>query len=229
MLTVRKNVYVPEFFFVVLVYVWKPKGEDNVETIAIIDFETTGLSPDKGDRATEVAVVLVRNGKPIGRYQNLMNAGVRIPGKIQALTGITNDMIAAAPSASAVMREVCDFVEDFPLVAHNAAFDKRFWDAESARVRRPRRQEFACSMLIARRILPDAPSHRLGELAAFAELPATGRFHRAQADAEMAAQLLGHMEKVVQRNYRIRGIDHDFWCRVQRTPAAALHQLFANY
>jgi DNA polymerase-3 subunit epsilon len=200
-----------------------------LETIAVIDFETTGLSPERGDRATEVAAVLIRNGKPIRRYQNLMNAGVKIPGNIQALTGITNEMIAGAPSASTVMREVCEFVEDFPLVAHNAAFDKRFWDAEVARVKRSRRQEFACSMLIARRILPHAPSHKLGELAAFAKLPATGRFHRAEADAEMAAQLLGYMAKVVQRDYKIRDIDHDFWCRIQRTPAGALHELLANY
>jgi DNA polymerase-3 subunit epsilon len=158
-----------------------------------------------------------------------MNAGVNVPGRIQALTGITNDMVAAAPAASVVMREVSDFVEDFPLVAHNAAFDKRFWDAELARVKRNRRQEFACSMLIARRVLPTAPSHKFGDLAAFAKLPATGRFHRAQADAEMAAQLLAYMAKLVQRDYRIRDIDHDLWCRVQRTPVGALQQALTDY
>lgn len=182
-----------------------------------------------GDRATEVAVVLVRNGIFVGRYQSLMNAGSHIPGHIQALTGISNEMIASAPAASTVMREVSDFVEDFPLVAHNAAFDRRFWDAELARVKRNRRQEFACSMLVARRVLPKAPSHKLGELAAFAKLPATGRFHRAQADAEMAAHLLQYMSDHVQRNYKIPAVDHDFWCRVQRTPARSVHQFLADY
>lgn len=200
-----------------------------METIAVIDFETTGLSPGQGDRATEIAAILVRNGKTIRRYQSLMNAGVKIPGKIQALTGITNDMIASAPSATAVMRDVFDFVEDFPLVAHNAAFDKRFWDAELDRIKLTRRQEFACSMLIARRLLPNAPSHGLGDLAAFAKLPATGRFHRAQADAEMAAQLLGHLTNVVQRDYQIRNIDHDLWCRIQRTPAHQVHGFLTSY
>lgn len=196
-----------------------------METIAVIDFETTGLSPERGARATEVAVVLVQDGKLVGRYQSLMNAGVSVPGKIQTLTGITNDMVASAPSAAAVMREVSDFVADLPLVAHNASFDKRFWDAELARVKRNRRQEFACSMLVARRVLPHAPSHKLGDLASFAKLPATGRFHRAQADAEMTAHLLQYMAKVVQRDYKIRTVDHDFWCRVQRTPAGTLHEL----
>lgn len=181
-----------------------------------------------GDRATEIAVVLVRDGKFVGGYQSLMNAGSRIPGHIQALTGISNEMIARAPPASTVMREVTDFVEDFPLVAHNAAFDKRFWDAELALVKRTRRQEFACSMLVARRVLPHAPSHKLGELTRFAKLPATGRSHRAQADAEMAAHLLQHMTELVQRDYKVPAVNHDFWCWVQRTPARAMPQLLAN-
>ena len=48
-----------------------------MDTIAVIDFETTGLSPNRGDRATEIAAVLVRDGQIIDRYQSLMNAGVR--------------------------------------------------------------------------------------------------------------------------------------------------------
>lgn len=199
-----------------------------METMAVIDFETTGLSPDKGDRATEVAVVLVENGTPVRRYQSLMNGGVPVPARIQTLTGITNEMVASAPSAATVMREVADFVEDFPLVAHNAAFDKHFWDAELTRVKRSRRQEFACSMLIARRVLPDAPNHRLSDLAAFAKLPATGRFHRAQADAEMTAHLLTYMAKVVKRDYQVRHVDHDLWCRVQRAPVGTLRDVMGN-
>ena len=157
-----------------------------------------------------------------------MNPGVKVPANIQALTGITNEMVASAPAAAVVMREVAEFVEDFPLVAHNAAFDRRFWDAELARVKRTRRQEFACSMLIARRLLPHAPSHKLGELAAFAQLPATGRFHRALADAEMAAHLLGHMTKLLRRDHNIREVDHDLWCGIQRTPTAALPAFLAD-
>ena len=49
-----------------------------LDTIAVIDFETTGLSPDRGDQATEIAVALLRNGQIIGRYQSLMIAGVQL-------------------------------------------------------------------------------------------------------------------------------------------------------
>ena len=62
---------------------------------AVIDFETTGLSPVCGDRATEVAIVLLESGQVVDRFQSLMNAGVRIPAFITQLTGISNSMIAS--------------------------------------------------------------------------------------------------------------------------------------
>ena len=116
-----------------------------MEIVAVIDFETTGLSPAQGDRATEIAAVLLENGKVVDRYQSLMNAGVRIPSYIEALTGISDAMIRRAPPVAEVMREVSDFVGDYPLVAHNASFDSRFWDAELARIQRARKQDFVCS------------------------------------------------------------------------------------
>ena len=98
-----------------------------MEVVAVIDFETTGLSPAQGDRATEVAAVIVEDGRVVDRYQSLMNAGVRIPAFIEALTGISNAMVRSAPPAGEVMREVSDFVGDIPIVAHNASFDAKFW------------------------------------------------------------------------------------------------------
>lgn len=129
-----------------------------MEVVAVIDFETTGLSPTQGDRATEIAAVILQDGKVVARYQSLMNAGVRIPSFIQELTGISDAMIRSAPPVADVMREVSAFVGDYPLIAHNASFDCKFWDAELARINRSRRQEFACSMLLSRRLLPQAPA-----------------------------------------------------------------------
>jgi len=189
-----------------------------METLAVIDFETTGLSVAMGDRATEVAAVLVRDGAVIGRYQSLMNSGVAVPPYIEALTGISNAMLRTAPPAATVMREIADFVQDYPLVAHNASFDKRFWDAELERAGRRRRQEFACSMLVARRVLPQAPSHKLGVLMEFAGLPALGQYHRALADAEMTAQLLVYMQDLVCRRYRLGQVSHALWLHIQKLP-----------
>ena len=65
------------------------------ETVAVLDFETTGLSPNCGDRATEIAITLVRDGQVIDRYQSLMNAGRRIPSEVTYITGINSGMLAS--------------------------------------------------------------------------------------------------------------------------------------
>lgn len=202
-----------------------------METVAVIDFETTGLSPAQGDRATEIAAVIIEDGKVVARYQSLMNAGVRIPSFIESLTGITNAMIRSAPSAAVVMNEVSAFVGDIPLVAHNASFDCKFWDAELDRIklRRYQDQEFACSLLLARRLLPQATSHKLGDLIRYANLPAGGRAHRALADAEMAASLLIHLEEELRNRHKVGTVTHELLRRIQSTPKAKLAQCLERH
>ncbi len=205
------------------------RWEQNVETVAVIDFETTGLYPQYGDRPTEIAVILVRGGQVIDRFQSLMNAGLRISGFITSLTGITNQMIRAAPPVDRVMREAAKFAGDAPLVAHNASFDRRFWDAELQRIGRTRRREFACSMLLARRLLPDAPDHKLGTLMAYAGLPAAGVYHRAEADAEMAAHLTMHLEAQLLKRFNLDAVTHDLLTQIQKAPKHQLVRCVERY
>ena len=199
-----------------------------MEAVAVIDFETTGMSPAQGDRATEIAAVIVDGGRVVDRYQSLMNCGVRVPAFITALTGISDAMLRDAPPAAVVMRQVADFVGDIPLVAHNAAFDCKFWDAELARIERTRRQDFVCSLLLSRRVLPLAPSHKLGALIAYARLPVAGRYHRALADAQMAASLLLHIEHELRREHRVGDVSVDLLRRLQRVPKRQLPDFLAR-
>jgi len=193
-----------------------------METVAVIDFETTGMSPETGARATEIAAVLVRNGRVVGRYQSLMNASARVPPFIEQLTGISNAMLRAAPPAAKVMGEVADFVGAHPLVAHNASFDCRFWDAELGRIGRARVQAFACTMLLARRIYPEAPNHKLGTLVEFAGLPVAGRHHRAMADAEMAASLLLKLGRELERRFGLGPVTHELLREIQSSSRHAM-------
>lgn len=199
-----------------------------MEVVAVIDFETTGLSPAQGDRATEVAAVILADGQVVDRYQSLMNGGVRIPPFIESLTGISNEMIRQAPPAGEVMQEVSDFVGGYPLVAHNASFDSKFWDAELARIQRTRQQEFVCSLLLSRRIFPQAPSHKLGALVEFANLPRAGRAHRALADAEMAASLLLRLEDELRDRHQVNEVSVDLLRKIQRVPKGQLQQCIAR-
>ncbi|MGO3031483.1 3'-5' exonuclease [Pseudomonas helleri] len=200
-----------------------------MERIAVIDFETTGLSPSSSCRATEIAVVILEQGRIVERYQSLMNTGVRVPGFIEQLTGISNAMLRTAPPAERVMNEVNEFVGITPLVAHNAAFDQKFWDFEMGRIKRTRLQNFACSLLLARRLMPAAPNHKLGTLTAFADLPHTGQAHRAMADAEMAANLTAYLTEQLRQQHGLKALDHDLLCKLQKVPAAKINEHLKRY
>lgn len=193
-----------------------------VETLAVIDFETTGLSPAMGARATEIAVVMIRDGAIVGRYQSLMNAGVRVPAFIEELTGISNAMVRNAPPVIEVMAEAADFIGDHPLVAHNASFDCKFWDAELGRIPRQRQQQFACSMRLARRLFPESPSHKLGTLVHFLRLPDSGVHHRAMADAEMTAHLMTRIQEEFRRRFGLGYVPHKQLRAIQSASAAKL-------
>ena len=198
-----------------------------MQTLAVIDFETTGMSPSQGARATEIAAVLVQDGQVVGRFQSLMNSGAWVPPFIEQMTGISNAMLAAAPPARAVMHEVMRFTRGCPLVAHNAAFDRGFWlaEAEQAGCKPDPAHAFACTLLLSRRLYPQAPNHRLGTLAALHRLPDHGRAHRALADAMTTAHLLLQMQHdLASRFARLLGgaaVDHALLCDVQR--AQRLH------
>jgi len=199
-----------------------------MSAFAVIDFETTGMSPDLGDRATEVAIVMVDGGRVVDRFQSLMNAGVRIPSFITQLTGISNAMVASAPDAAEVMAEASRFVGTTPLVAHNAAFDRKFWTAELARLDLPALQPFACTLLVSRRLYPQAPNHKLGSLVDYHHLPRTGVAHRALADAEMATALLDRILHDLRARHGVARPDHALLMTLQRTGKAAVPGLLAR-
>ena len=196
--------------------------DTNADTVIVVDFETTGMSPDYGDRAIEVGAVKLRRGEVVDRFQCLMNPGIRVNGFIEDYTGITNAMLKQAPPCDEVMGEFADFIADSNLVAHNASFDRRFLDAECCRISRDYKGEFACSMLVARRIYPDAPNHKLGTLVEFKSLPSDGTFHRALADAEMTAHMWLGMLNDISSRFSRETISFSLMQELSRVPKAAV-------
>ena len=168
------------------------------DTTIVLDFETTGLSPDHGERAIEIGAVKLVDGIIVDRFQHLMYPGKRINSFIENYTGISNSMLKSAPPCEEVMKQFVEFMGDFTLVAHNASFDSRFLGAELRRINYPLENIFACSMLVSRRIYPQAPNHKLGTLVQYRQLPSDGTFHRALADAQMTAYLWLEMLKDIK-------------------------------
>jgi DNA polymerase-3 subunit epsilon len=186
--------------------------------IIVIDFETTGLSPNLGERAIEVGAVLIDDNKIVDRFQSLMNPGKRISGFIEDYTGITNSMLATAPSIAQAMGELKKFIGDNHLVAHNASFDARFLDAEFERVKHKRVNEFACSLLISRRIYPEAPNHKLETLVRYKKLKTDGVHHRALADAEMTAHLWVKLIEDIKLKYSLDQLSFEMIQKLSKAP-----------
>ena len=194
------------------------------DTVVILDFETTGLSPDNGDRAIEIGAVRIENGEIKERFQALMNPGRRISSFIEDYTGITNGMLKDAQPCNEVMHKFADFIGGHNLVAHNASFDKRFLDAEFRKISREYSGQFACSMLVARRIYQGAPNHKLGTLVKYANIPTDGVFHRALYDSEMTAKLWLAMLDDIDRRYNIASIAFTKIQKLTKTPIKAVRK-----
>lgn len=194
------------------------------DSLVILDFETTGLSPDQGDRITEVAALRITANGIIDRYESLVNCGVRIPPFITAYTGITQHMVNGAPPVKKVVRELLDFIGQTPIVAHNASFDQRFLDSECyLSGAKSVYGSLICSMRISRRIFPNFRSHALGSLAAQLTIPFGASAHRAGADADVTARLMIRIaQEIRQRNTRLT-IDESLLRRIMKMPIATAH------
>jgi len=190
-------------------------------SVVVLDFETTGLSPNGGDRAIEIGAVLIENNRIVDRFQSLMNPGMKISRFIEEYTGITNQMLSSAPSIADVMQKFAAFMAQHHLVAHNAGFDSRFLDAELQRINQQRRQKFACSMLISRRIYPDSPSHSLETLVRYKGLKTDGVHHRALADAEMTGHLWISMVNDLKAEHKLKRVPFDLMQQLSRVSKAS--------
>lgn len=173
------------------------------QPVVVFDFETTGLTPARGDRVIEIGAVLVDGGCIIDRFESLINPGMAVSPFIEGLTGISNAMLRRSPEGAEVMERFAGFMGAYPLLAHNAPFDGRFLDAELSRIDRPRLNALFCTLRIARCLYPHIRSHKLESMVRYKNLALSGSFHRALADAEMTAQLWLAMLEDIRRLHAI--------------------------
>jgi DNA polymerase-3 subunit epsilon len=183
---------------------------------AVIDFETTGLSPQNGDRITEVAVVMVESGAVVDQFHSLVKTGAHIPYEVELLTGISNQMIAEAPEASQVLPDVYRFIGQAQLVAHNASFDSKFYKSELDRLGLAYTNDFICTLLLSRRLYQHSYNLKLQTLANYHGLNSHGNSHRALADASVTAELFMRIEGDLKRHYSLSNIDSQKILRSQK-------------
>lgn len=199
------------------------------DTVVILDFETTGLSPNQGDRAIEIGAVRLVNGEVTDQFQALMDPGFRVTSFIEDYTGISNNMLATAASCREVMSAFNHFIGDDNLIAHNASFDGRFLEAELQRLGQDYVGEFACSLLLSRRIFQDADSHKLGALIDYSNIPSSGGFHRALYDAQMTAHLWMAMLDNIGERYGLFDLSFAQIQKLCKTPKKSVDKLLTSW
>lgn len=116
-----------------------PKGK--YAEFVVFDTETTGLTPSK-DRVIELAAVRFVDGKPVERFETLINPEREIPAEASAVNKITNEMVADAPTMSQILPAFESFVGSSNLVAHNLEFDLKFMFYSGCSVMETKRKYF---------------------------------------------------------------------------------------
>lgn len=157
---------------------------------AVVDVETTGTSPGRGDRVLEIAVVVLADGKIDVAIDTLVNPERPIPRFVSRLTRITDEMVRGVPTFDGVADDVLGSLAGRVFVAHNMRFDWAFLSREVRRTRDlaldgPR----ICTVQLARRLVPQLRSRNLDSLATYFGVEIAAR-HRAGGDAVATARIL---------------------------------------
>lgn len=164
------------------------KMKISAEEYIVIDVETTGLSPDD-DRIIEVAAVKCENDRIVDSFRSLINPGRRIPSKVTKLTGIKNTDVAGAPDMDTVAPELSEFIDNLPLVAHNANFDIKFIANSFKRAGVSKGMLYIDTLALSRSAYPNIPNHKLSTLINELGLLDHEQEHRAMSDVEATQRL----------------------------------------
>jgi DNA polymerase-3 subunit epsilon len=159
----------------------------------VVDTETTGGRHGSGDRITEIAAVVVRDGEIVELFETLVNPERSIPYFVSQLTNITWDMVKDKPTFDRVAPEVMRVLEGNVFVAHNMMFDWRFVTSELSRsTGRKLQGRRLCTVKMARKVLPQLSRRSLDHVARYYGVEIRGR-HRAGGDALATAKCMLRM------------------------------------
>lgn len=159
-----------------------------LDEYAAVDLETTGFAPSENE-IIEFAAVIVENGQVSDSFSSLANPGRGIPYEVTLKTGITNEMVAAAPPVRKVLFDFLHFVRDLPLVGHNVSFDVNFlYDSAMRHYGHGIDNTHIDTCRIARNAVPGLPNYKLGTVLSHFGIT-NDQAHRAVSDALATQQL----------------------------------------
>ena len=189
----------------------------------VLDTETTGLDFTK-EKIIEFAAVRLENGKIKDTFQTLINPEQHIRKSSMAIHGITQEMVADAPTEAEILPKIAEFIGDYPIVAHNAIFDHSFLNEAYKRVFKKKfENEKIDSQQMFKEICPDLESHGLVALTEKFNVTMENH-HRAMDDTMGLALAYPKLKKLYLQKYdwqvkQLDNIDYLFerYLRIQQT------------
>ncbi len=173
-----------------------------MNSVTVVDLETTGLYAASGDKITEIGAIKLKGNRICGIFNTLVNPERQIPEFSTKLTGITDEMVASSPNISQVLPLFVQFAGDDTLVMHNSDFDGGFIKHELVLNNIDKTYEYYCTLKAARQLVKSS-NFRLSTLKNILNLKTYGSMHRALSDTYVTAQLFLKLQK----NYGIDTMD----------------------
>lgn len=147
----------------------------------VLDLETTGLSKSY-HKITEIAAIKVKNHEIVDQFETLVNPETRIPSFITRLTGINNEMVQNQPKVNQAIMELDEFIEDLPIIAHNASFDYGFIEHNYLlHLKKKLNNDKICTRKLANRLVQHLPHKKLSSLCYYFNIK-NDQAHRAMSD-----------------------------------------------
>jgi DNA polymerase-3 subunit epsilon len=182
----------------------------------VFDTETTGLDPYQGHRLIEVGCIELVNRFPSGKtFHRYVDPQRDVPAEAVVIHGLSAEFLKGKPVFAEIAGDLLAFIGDAPLVAHNAAFDLGFLNAELDRVQHPAiaRDRLVDTLMLARRKYPGG-ANRLDDLCVRFGIDNSRRTkHGALLDAELLAEV--YLELIDARQAQLGLV------AIIATPAAA--------
>ncbi len=158
--------------------------------LVVLDFETTGLSATSGDRIVEIGAARYSEAALVQEFESLVNPLRPISPGASRVNGLTDEMVAGAPTIDQVLPDLLDFVGESTIVAHNAEFDLSFLEYALIDLGlAPITNDTVCTLRVARTVIPWLRSYSLDSLVESLRLEVDVR-HRALADVHATWALL---------------------------------------
>lgn len=159
-------------------------------TFSVFDTETTGLSPSEGDEIIQIGAVRIVNGRLLRQevFDQLVDPGKPLKPEGIRIHGITEDMVRGQPRIDVVLPAFHEFCADTVLVAHNAAFDMRFFQMQENSLNVRFTQPVLDTLLLSTVVHPNQESHKLEVIAERMGVRVIGR-HTALGDAFVTGEV----------------------------------------